>query len=509
MVEFEEQMNAADYFVDRNVREGRGEHLAIVDAGNGREYSYREIAEMTNRFGNALVNALDTRIEERVMLIMLDSPALATCFFGSIKVGAVPIPTNTLLKPDDYLYLLDDSRARVLVISAPLLPQVSPILGKLSFLKHLVVVGDPATESPESQIGVHDYDILLKNASTDLEGVPRNKDDTCFWLYSSGTTGFPKGTVHLQHDMFFCSETYAKQILQIKQTDRTFSVAKLFFAYGLGNGLYFPFSVGAATILNPARPDPETVFNIIDAHKPTIFFSVPTSYAALLSVDRANERFDTASVKLCVSAGEALPPTIYTQWKEIFGVDILDGIGSTEALHIFISNGIGEVKAGSSGKVVPGYETQIVDEQGQGVAAREVGDLLISGDSACAYYWNKHEASKETIIGRWLHTGDKYSMDEDGYFYYQGRSDDMIKVSGMWVSPIEIENTLLEHEAVQQCGVVGAEDGDGLVKPKAYVVLGDGHSSAGELTEELTAFVKSRISGFKYPRWIVYLDDLP
>ncbi|MCG8605297.1 AMP-binding protein, partial [bacterium] len=253
----------------------------------------------------------------------------------------------------------------------------------------------------------------------------------------------------------------------------------------------------------------ETVFKVIDDHRPTIFFSVPTSYAALLNVDRADERFDTASVKVCVSAGEALPPAIYTQWKETFGLDILDGIGSTEALHIFISNRIGEIRSASSGQLVPGYEAKIVDEQGQRVALGEVGDLLISGDSACAYYWNKHEASKEKILGRWLHTGDKYSVDADGYFYYQGRSDDMIKVSGMWVSPIEIENTLMEHEAVQQCGVVGAEDDEGLVKPKAYVVLSPDHSPSDELTDELIAFVKSRISGFKFPRWIEYLDDLP
>ncbi|MCG8608663.1 AMP-binding protein, partial [bacterium] len=260
MVQFEEKMNAADYFMDRNLREGRGEHLAIVDAGDGREYSYREIAEMTDRFGNALINALDTRIEERVMLILLDSPAFAACFFGSIKVGAVPIPANTLLKPHEYLYLLNDSRARVLVISAPLLPQVSPIVGRLNFLQHLIIVDDPGSERLNLECSIHDYETLLRNSAPDLKSVDRHKDDTCFWLYSSGTTGFPKGTVHLQHDMLFCSETYAKQILQIKETDRTFSVAKLFFAYGLGNGLYFPFSVGAATILNPARPDPETVF---------------------------------------------------------------------------------------------------------------------------------------------------------------------------------------------------------------------------------------------------------
>ncbi len=509
MLEIPEQMNAAEYFVDRHIREGRGESTAVIDAADGRRYSYSDVTAMVNRFGNALTETLEVRMEERVMLILLDSPAFVAGFFGSIKAGAVPVPTNTLLEPEEYAYLLNDSRARVLVISAPLLPQITPVLEILHYLRRLVVVGDAEFESLPNYLKLHDYDALLGDASDQLEAVPRHKDDACFWLYSSGTTGFPKGAVHLQHDMIFCSETYARQTLKITENDRMFSVAKLFFAYGLGNGLYFPFSVGATTILNPGRPEPESIFQVIDAHKPTLFFSVPTSYSALLHVEDATARFDVSSIRLCVSAGEALPPSIYHRWKEKFDVDILDGIGSTEALHIFISNQPGAIKPGSSGRLVPGYEAKIVDEDGREVPVGEVGDLLISGDSTCAYYWNRHEESKERILGRWLHTGDKYLLDKEGFFHYQGRSDDMLKVSGMWASPIEIENSLLEHGAIRECGVIGDEDEAGLVKPKAFVALNPGFAASDQLTEELIAFVKSKISRFKYPRWIVYVDDLP
>ncbi|RMF62758.1 MAG: benzoate-CoA ligase family protein [Calditrichaeota bacterium] len=509
MFDIPERMNAADYFVDRHLREGRGDKVAVVDVGQGTEYTYRQVFEQVNRFGNALKHRLDVRMEERVMLLLLDSVAFVAGFFGSIKTGAVPIPTNTLLQTDDYRYLLNDSRARVLVVSAALLPRISAILGQAPYLHHLVVDGDAELEDIPSQIRPHRLAELLGEQSGTLEPEMMSKDDPCFWLYSSGTTGFPKGTVHLHHDMLVCLHTFGRHVLGIKDDDRTFSVAKLFFAYGLGNALFYPFGVGATTILYPDKPVPEKVFEIISKHKPTIFYSVPTSYAALLNVAGAEKRFDTSSLRLCVSAGEALPPALYQRWKTRFGVDIIDGIGSTEALHMFISNFPGEVVAGASGKVVPGYEAKIVDENGQPVAVGEVGDLLIKGDSICAYYWNKHEATKSTIEGHWIRTGDKYKMDENGVFYYQGRSDDMLKVSGMWVSPIEVENTLMEHEAVLECGVIGAEDDAGLVKPKAFVVLKPGKKGSPALTEELIRFVKSRISPHKYPRWIVYVDSLP
>ncbi len=508
MFQVPETMNAADYFVDRNVREGRGNKVAIIDTADGREYTYNDVLDMVNRFGNLLREALDTRIEERVMMLTLDSPAFVAGFFGSIKVGVVPIPVNTLLKPPDYEYLLNDSRARVLLVSAPLFPQVAPVLDRLRYLKHVVVVGEADVSGVPGHIAVHQYGELMAQASNELEPEMMSKDDACFWLYSSGTTGFPKGAVHLQHDMLYCAYHYAQQVLGINENDRTFSVAKLFFAYGLGNALYFPFSVGATTILYPGKPDPHVFYQIVTNYKPTLFFSVPTAYAAMLSVEDTSQ-YDFSSVRLCVSAGEALPPAVYERWKERFGVEILDGIGSTEALHIFISNRPGEVKPGSSGKLVPGYEAKIVDEEGQPVPVGEVGDLYIKGDSTCAYYWNKHEKTKDTIQGHWLRTGDKYSMDEEGYFYYHGRSDDMIKAGGIWVSPVEVENALMEHPAVLECGVVGAPDEEGLLKPKAFVVLKPGYEPSEALAQELILFVKERIAKYKYPRWIEFVEELP
>lgn len=511
MFEIPDRMNAAEYFVDRNVREGRGDKIAVVDTADGQEYTYSDMLDMVNRFGNALREELDTRLEERVMLLLLDSPAFVAGFFGSIKIGAVPIPTNTLLKSPDYEYLLNDSRARILVIHASLVGEIVPIADQLEYLEHVVIVNaaEANTDGIPDYIQVHDYDELLAGAARELEPVMLSKDDACFWLYSSGTTGFPKGAVHLQHDMLYCAHYYAQGVLDINENDRTFSVAKLFFAYGLGNALYFPFSVGATTVLYPGVPDPRTFFDIIETHRPTIFYCVPTAYAAMLDVDEAPARYDTSSVRVCVSAGEALPPALYERWKELYGVDILDGIGSTEILHIFISNREGKVKPGSSGTLVPGYEAKIVDEEGNLVPTGEIGDLLIKGDSTCAYYWNKHEKTKNTIVGHWIRTGDKYRQDEDGYFHYQGRSDDMIKAGGIWVSPVEVENTLMEHEAVLECGVVGAADAEGLVKPKAFVILREGYDPSDDLTEELTQYVRSRIAKYKYPRSIVFVDELP
>jgi len=509
MFELPEQMNIADMFLDRNVREGRGDKTAVIDTGTGLTHTYGEVQARVNRFGNALRDRLDTRLEERVLLLLLDSEAFVASFFGSIKVGAVPIPTNTMFTPAEYEYLLNDSRSRVLVIHAELLEQVVPILENARYLEHIVVVGDaPTLETPERVI-VHSFEDLLAGSSTDLEAEPMNKDDSCLWLYSSGTTGFPKGAVHLQHDLPYATEHYAQGILGISEEDRTFSVAKLFFAYGLGNGLYFPFYAGGTTVLYPGKPDPETFFSIIDEHKPTLFFSVPTAYQSMLTLEDASERFDTSSIRLCISAGEALPPSVWNRWHERFGVEILDGIGSTEILHIFISNRPGQCLPGSTGQLVPGYEAMLLDEDGAAVPVGEVGDLLISGDSICASYWNKHEKTKDAIEGHWIRTGDKYSMDEDGYFQYQGRSDDMVKAGGIWVSPVEVEATLIEHPTVLECGVVGAEDESGLVKPKAYVVLAPGHEPSSELEEELVNYVRGRIARYKYPRWIEFVEELP
>jgi benzoate-CoA ligase len=495
-------MNAAVEFVDSHVEAGRGDNLAVIDAGDGSRYTYRDVMEMANRTGNALM-ALDIRREERVMLLLHDSPEFVFVFFGAIKIGAVPVPTNTMLQPADYEYMINDSRARALVVGEALLPQIEPIRSNLKHVEHVIVVGKGGT-------GTLDYAELTAAASAELTPADLGKDDVCFWLYSSGTTGFPKGAVHLQHDMTAAADLYARPTLEIDENDRAFSVAKLFFAYGLGNGLYFPFRVGAATVLFPGRSEPKVVFEVIEQHRPTIFFSVPTNYAGLLAIEDAAERFDTSSIRLCVSAGEALPPALFERWRKRFGVEILDGIGSTEILHIFISNRRGRVKPGSTGEIVPGYEARLVDESGAEVPDGEIGDLLIKGDSTCSCYWNKHEETKETIQGHWIRTGDKYCRDEDGYLWHKGRSDDMLKVGGIWVSPVEVEQALSQHPAVLDCAVVGIGDADGLVKTKAFVVARDGPpADPTSLAAELQEFVKGKIAKYKYPRSIDFLDELP
>lgn len=499
VIDLPERYNASTTFIDANLQAGRGNKTAII-CGD-RQCTYAEIAAMVNRTGNAL-KRLGVRMEERVMLLLLDSPEFVASFFGAIRIGAVPIPTNTLMRPPDYEYLLNDSRATTLIISEPLYASIEPIRGKCKSLEHIVVVG----KAPEGTIN---FDELIRNESPELMPADTSMDDACFWLYSSGTTGFPKGAVHLQHDMIYCAENYARSVLNITESDRTFSVAKLFFAYGLGNGLYFPFYVGATTILHSGPPAPQAVYEVATKHQPTLFFSVPTSYAALLALPDAETKYSLKSVRQCVSAGEALPKSIFERWQQKWGVEILDGIGSTEILHIFISNRAGRVKPGASGELVPGYAAKIVDEDDKPMPQGEIGNLLIQGDSTCAYYWNKHEKTKQTIVGDWIRTGDKYLVDPDGYFWYLGRSDDMLKVGGIWVSPVEVEASLISHPAVLECGVVGRMDADELVKPIAFVVLKEGIAPSPSLEAELKEFVKNNLAPYKYPRWIGFTDQLP
>jgi benzoate-CoA ligase len=493
--------NVAAHFIDRHIVEGRSGKVAI-ECGDD-QVTYGQLFERVNRCGNAL-KCLGVRREERVAILLLDTPEFAYCFFGSIKIGAVALPINTLLKPQEYEYILNDSRARVLIVSESLLPQVQAIPnGKLRYLEKVIVSGAPEPSRETLQA-------MLNAASPNLEGEPTGKDDSAFWMYSSGSTGFPKGCVHLQHDMVVCAELYAKAVLGISEQDRFFSVAKLFFAYGLGNGLYFPLSVGATTILWPGSPSPPNIYTIIERYRPTLFFSVPSNYSTLLAYQRENgPEFDFSCVRWAVSAGEALPAPIYHRFKERFSVEILDAIGSTEALHMFIANRPGAARPGSSGQILPGYEARIVDENGTDVPDGEIGSLLIKGDATCACYWNQHEKTKDTIQGHWLRTGDKYYRDKDGYYFYVGRTDDMLKVKGMWVSPIEIESALLEHPSVQEAAVIGFADANHLVKPAAYVVLKQNFNHSAQLLEELRAYLLSRLAVHKCPEILEFVKELP
>jgi benzoate-CoA ligase len=494
-----ETFNVATHFVDRNVAAGRGAHVAI-ECGDAR-VTYDDLLRNVNRTGNAL-RRLGVRPEERVLLLLLDGPEFVYSFFGAIKIGAVPIPLNTLWKAADYQHVIRDSRASVLVVSSELLPAVYSIpANQRRSLRHIVVVGSAEATHTHTM-----FSVLLAQGAAELEAEPTSRDAPAFWLYSSGSTGAPKGCVHLHHDMVVCAELFGKGVLGIGQTDRCFSVAKLFFAYGLGNALYFPFAVGATTILHAGAPTPSNVYGVIEKHRPTLFFSVPTGYGMLLAT--AGE-FDLSSVRLAVSAGEALPAALYERFKQRFGVDIIDGIGSTEALHMFISNRPGAIRPGSSGLLVEGYDARLLDENGSPTPPGEIGSLWINGDSVCALYWNQHAKTKNTIEGHWIRTGDKYTQDEDGFYWYAGRSDDMLKVGGLWVSPIEVENALMAHASVLECGVVGREDRDRLVKPMAFVVLREGTAGSPELAKELQQFVREQLAEYKRPRWVEFLPELP
>ena len=505
-----ETFNVAAHFVDRHLREGRAGHVAI-ECGS-ESVTYAQLAERVNRFGSALRETLDVRVEERVLILLPDGPAFAYAFFGAIKIGAVPVPANTLWKAADYRYVLRDSRARVLIVGEEWLPQIAEIAGvDVPALRHIIVAG----RAEHAGAGRITFSDLLAGGSATLDPEPTSRDAPAFWLYSSGSTGAPKACVHLHHDMVICAELFARGVLGIGSADRCFSVAKLFFAYGLGNGLYFPLAVGGTSVLWPGAPAPASVYAVIERHRPTLLFSVPTGYAMMLAHPAETRDgphgadHDLSSLRLAVSAGEALPPALYERFKRRFGVDIIDGIGSTEVLHMFISNRPGLIRPGSSGLIVPGYEARILDEDKVAVAAGEIGNLWVKGDSICACYWNQHEKTKATLEGDWIRTGDKYTQDEDGFYWYAGRADDMLKVGGLWVSPIEVENVLAGHPAVQECGVVGREDHDTLVKPMAFVVLRPGHDASPPLAVELQQFVRSQLAEYKRPRWVAFVAELP
>ncbi|OGA09096.1 MAG: 4-hydroxybenzoate--CoA ligase [Betaproteobacteria bacterium RIFCSPHIGHO2_12_FULL_69_13] len=485
--------NAAEDLIGRNLEAGRGGKTAFVDDAGS--YTYAQLAERVDRAANA-IRALGIEREQRIAIAMLDGCDWPAVFLGAIKAGIVPVAMNTLLTPSDYQYQLRDSRARALFVSEPLLKSFEPIRNKCPDLKHVVVAGKQLSD-------------MLAAAPAKAAAAQTTSDDVCFWLYSSGSTGAPKGTVHLHSHLILTADTYAKQVLGIRESDVVFSAAKLFFAYGLGNALTFPMSVGATAVLMAERPTPDSVFKRLVEKKPTIFYGVPTLYAALLASPAFPKR-EQLALRTCVSAGEALPPDIARRFKERTGLEILDGIGSTEMLHIFLSNRPGEVRFGTTGKSVPGYQLRLVDDQGNVVTKPgELGELQIGGPTAAIMYWNQREKTKNTFQGPWTRSGDKYSVDEQGYYVYGGRADDMLKVSGIWVSPVEVEAALISHEAVLEAAVVGAEDRDKLVKPKAYVVLKPGQTASESLTTALQQHVKDKLAPYKYPRWIEFRDELP
>lgn len=470
-------MNLVGHFVDRHVEEGRGDKAAIVC--DGRTFTYSEIAGLVNRVGNGL-REFGIQEEQRVLVLLPDGPEFAAAYFGAMKIGAVAVPTSTALRAPDYAYFLEESRARAVIVHPTLAEFIEP--------KRRILMTDE----------------WLARQSAELETVAMGKDDAAFWLWTSGSTGTPKGAVHLHQDWVHCCETYARGVLGITAVDRTFSSSKLFHAYGLGNGLMFPFHVGATTILHSAKPQARAILEL--AQSSTLFFSVPTLYAAMLEVP---DSFDLSSVRHAVSAAEPLPAEIFRRWKQRFNVEILDGVGSTEALHIYISARPGKVKPGSTGQPVPGYQVRIVDDQQVDVAPGTIGDLLVRGESTATCYWNRRQLSAQRMLGEWFHSGDKYWKDEDGYYWYAGRSDDMFRVSGQWLSPAEVEAALAEHAAVLEAAVVAFQEANELHTPKAFVVLKSGFSAGEELARELQEFVKQRITPYKYPRRVEFLDELP
>jgi benzoate-CoA ligase len=488
--------NAAHDLLERNLTRS-AKVVYIDDAGR---YTYGELSERVNRAANVL-HSLGLRMEERIMLVHLDTIDFPAIFLGAIKAGIVPIPVNTLLTAADYRFMLEDSRACAIVISEALLPALTPALQNMPFLRHVIVSGAQGHGHAHLQA-------LSQSASPTAQCAPTTRDDVCFWLYSSGSTGKPKGTLHLHCSLIQTAELYARPVLGIREEDVVLSAAKLFFAYGLGNALTFPLAVGASAVLMTERPTPAAVFERLKRHRPTIFYGVPTLYAAMLAHAELPRREELA-LRVCVSAGEALPPDIGQRWSERFDIDLLDGIGSTEMLHIFLSNRPGAVRYGTTGQPVPGYAIRLVDEYEREVEPGEIGELQISGPTSAVMYWNNRAKSLATFAGAWTRAGDKYTFDGDGYYTYCGRSDDMFKVSGMFVSPFEVEAALMTHPAVLEAAVVACPDEQELLKPKAYVVTRPGVRADGTLSETLKQHVKSRLAPFKYPRWIEFLPELP
>ncbi|AXL51418.1 4-hydroxybenzoate--CoA ligase [Paraburkholderia caffeinilytica] len=491
--------NFAAYLFRLN--ESRAAKTAYIDDTGATTYG--ELEERARRFASAL-RTLGVHPEERVLLVMLDTVDLPIAFLGALYAGIVPVVANTLLTAADYVYMLTHSHARAVIASGALLPNVIQAMDTAEHDGCQLIVSQPSGNEPLTAPRLAD---LIDAATPAIKASATGCDDIAFWLYSSGSTGKPKGTVHTHANLYWTAELYAKPILGIVESDVVFSAAKLFFAYGLGNGLTFPLSVGATAVLMAERPTADAIFTRLVRHRPTVFYGVPTLYASMLVSPNLPARADVA-MRICTSAGEALPREIGERFTAHFGCDILDGIGSTEMLHIFLSNRAGAVEYGTTGRPVPGYEVELRDEAGHAVPDGEIGDLYIKGPSAALMYWSNREKTRATFLGEWIRSGDKYRRLANGSYVYAGRSDDMLKVSGQYVSPVEVEMVLVQHDAVLEAAVVGVDHG-GLVKTRAFVVLKREFAPSEILADELKAFVKERLAPHKYPRDILFIDDLP
>ena len=510
-IEFPERFNMADYFLYHNLEEGRENKVCLYY--RDQTFTYGEAARASNRAGNAL-RAAGVEVEDRVLIVLPDCPEFVGTWFGAARVGAVITMVNPLLPAEDYRYYLEYTRARAAVVHESFLKPFAAAAQDAEYLRAILVVrnGDAvdeeAIDTQHKRVKVFSFDEIVSAQPDVCPGADTNRDDIAIWLFTSGSTGHPKGAVHLQHDLPYNTEVFAKRTMSVSEDDLTVSVPKLFFGYATGTNLLFPFAVGGATALFAERSTPEKMFAVIDLYRPTILTTVPTMINAMLNAEDSDSH-DLSSIRFCYSAGEALPVELYHRWKETFGVEICDGIGSAEMFHIYITNRPGDVKPASLGRIVEGYEAKIVNAEGNEVPAGEMGTLRIKGDSAALCYWNAHQKSKQTFAGDWCTTGDQFHVDADGYYWYHGRTDDMLKVGGVFVAPSEIENCLLQHPAVMECAVIGYEEGDGLVKPKAFVVAREGYEPGEMLAEDIKSFVKSRLALYKYPRWVEFTTSLP
>ena len=490
--------NFAADILQRNLAAGRASKLAYIDARGS--WTYGQLADRVDRFG-AVLRRLGLRREDRILICLLDTIDWPTAFLGAIKAGMVAVPVNTLMTENDYRLMLADSRARLLVVSEALYPKFARLIGECPDIEYVIVAGQNA----HGHLRLED---IVASANPEPYTAPTVRDDICFWLYTSGSTGKPKGVVHIHADLRLTHDLYARSILDLNENDVCYSLAKMFFAYGLGNALTFPMSVGASTVLLAERPTPDAVAALLKRHGVTVFYGVPTFYAAFLASSAVLSRAEL-KLRRCISAGEALPEDVGRRWLDRYGIDILDGYGSTEMLHIVLSNRPGDVKYGTSGKPVPGYSLRLVAEDGTPAKRGEMGELLVSGPTSAIMYWNNREQSRQTFMGEWTRSSDKYLEDENGYFVYCGRNDDMLKVSGYYVSPFEVESALQTHPEVLECAVVAWRDADDLIKPKAFVVLRSHDTASDAMSRALQDHVKSRLAPYKYPRWIEFCRELP